>query len=148
MLGDRLLRLATARREPVGDRQQRDVDLDGIGRLQIAVQRAPRERHIMDEEAEPQVVARERGDVCLELLAATQSGQDLARQAGALAVVAEERRRAVFAAAERRGLGDVVQQRAEAQREAAVDLVAERLCQQRRDRDGLLGAEDSARIGL
>ena len=66
------------------------------------------------------------------------------------AVVAEERRRAVVAVAERGGLGDVVQQRAEAQREAAVDLVGERLGEQRRDGRGVgrPDAEHRGRVGL
>ena len=110
-------RLAPARRQPVGDRQQRDVDLDRLGGAQVAIQRAPRQRPLVDEEAEAQVVARERGDVRLQALAGAQAGEHVARELGAGAVVAEERRRAVVAVAERDGLGDVVQQRAEAQRE-------------------------------
>ena len=93
MLGDRLLRLAPARGQPVGDRKQRDVDLDGLGRAQVAIQGAPRQRPLVDEEAQAQVVARQRGDVGLELLARAQAGEDRARQVGARAVVADERRR-------------------------------------------------------
>jgi hypothetical protein len=102
----------------------------------------------VDEEAQAQVMARERGDVGLEPLARPQAREDVAREAGTRAVVAEERRRAVVAAAERRRLGGVVQQRAEAQREAAVHLVGEWLVEQRRDRAGVLVTEQRCRIGL
>ena len=78
--GDRLVRLAPARREAVGDRQQRDVDLDRRARHEVAVQRAPRQRPLVDEEAEAQVMAHERRDVRLQPLARAQPREDLARE--------------------------------------------------------------------
>ena len=71
--GDRLLGLAAPRGEPVGDGQQRDVDLDRLGRREVAVQR-PRasQRPAVHEEAEAQVVAGERRDVRAQALARLQ----------------------------------------------------------------------------
>jgi len=50
------LRALAACRQPVGHREQRDIDLDGLTCAQVLVDRAPRERlGSVDEEAEPKV---------------------------------------------------------------------------------------------
>ena len=95
------------------------------------------QRPLVDEVAQAQVMARQPGDVRPQPLAGAQPGEDLAGQLGALVGVAGEpvaalRQRTCVA-----GLADVVQQRAQAQRAAAVELVAQRLAQQRRDRAGV-----------
>ncbi len=87
---DRLVGLAPARRQAVGDRQQRDVDLDRLAGDEVAVDGAAVERPLVDEEAEAQVMARERRDVGAQALAGAQAREDLARHLGALAVVAGE----------------------------------------------------------
>ena len=46
--------------EPVGARQERHLDLHGRGALEVAVDRAPVERALVHEEAEHEVVARQR----------------------------------------------------------------------------------------
>ena len=56
---DRLVRAVAARRQAVGDRQQRDVDLDRRAGAQVGEHRAARERlGLVHEEAEAQVMAR------------------------------------------------------------------------------------------
>ena len=102
----------------------------------------------MDEEAEAQVVQAERGDVVGELLGRAQPAQDGAGQLGARAVVAGEAEAAVRPLAARPRLGGVVQQRGEAHRVAARELVGERLAQQRRDRSGVLAEPGRERVAL
>ena len=80
------------------------------------------------------MVLGERRDVRLQALAGAQPGQQLARDPRALAIVADERDVALGRVVARRGLAGVVQQRAEAQRAAARELVGERLGQERCDR--------------
>src|SRR5947209_5457761 len=64
---DRRLRALAARGQAVGHREQRDIDLDGLTRAQVLIDRAPRERlRSVDEEAEPQVMAHERRNVRLQ----------------------------------------------------------------------------------
>ena len=93
-------------------------------------------------------MAHERGDVGLEPLARAQPGEDVARELRARAVVTEEGRRAVVAVAEGRGLRGIVQQRAEAQGEAAVEVVGERLGEQPAHRVRVLGAEHGRGVRL
>ena len=86
--GDRGLGVLAARGEPVGDGEDGDVGGVGLGRAQVAPDRAARERALVDEEAEPQVVEGERRDVV---------ARAAARRAGAAA------RRARAARPRRRG---------------------------------------------
>jgi hypothetical protein len=97
-----------------------------------------RERlRLVYEEAEPQVVAHESGDVCAQALARAQPGEHLPRQLGAGAVVADEGDAAARLDRARRRLGGVVQQRAPAQCLAAAEPVGERLGEQRCQRIAL-----------
>ena len=73
--------------------------------------------------------------------------EDLRRQLGATNVVLEEGGAPLGADRVGERLGDVVQQRAEAQRLPAGELVGQRLVQHRRQRRGLL-TEDGRRIAL
>ena len=54
--GDRGLGVVAARRQAVGDAQQRDVDLHRLAGLQVAVDLPPVQRPLVHEEPEPQVV--------------------------------------------------------------------------------------------
>ena len=76
-----------ARGEAVGDRQQRDVDLDRRAGAQVARTRvrARQRLGLVHEEAEAQVVAHERRDVGAQPLARAQPAEHLARQLGARA---------------------------------------------------------------
>ena len=114
-------RAVAARRQPVGDRQQRDVDLDRRAGAQVGEHRPPRQRlRLVHEEAEPQVVAHQRRDVRAQPLAGAQPPEHLARQLRAAHVVADERHAPVARAnPARERLGGVVQQRPPAQRLAA-----------------------------
>ena len=103
----------------------------------------------MDEEAEPQVVQAQRGDVVGELRGGAQAAQHRARELGPLAVVAREAGdAAVGAHPPRPGLGGVVQQRGEAHRLPVRELVGERLAQQRADRLGVLAEPRAERVVL
>ena len=84
----------------------------------------------MHEEAEPQVVQRERGDVVGQPLRAAQPPQHVARELGALGVMADERHPPVGAPALGGGLGRVVQEGGEAHAAAAGQLVGQRLGEQ------------------
>ena len=130
---DRLLageRARAARREPVGDRQQGHVDADRLRRPQVLVDPARRQRRLVDQEAEAQVVQGQVLEVAGEGAARAQPGAERADDLGAVAVVAEEGDVAVPLGPRRR-LADVVQERAEAQRGGAAHLVGERLGEQR-----------------
>ena len=146
MRGDRGLGVAPARGEAVGDREDRDVGRVGVGRGQVAPDPAPRQRALVDEEAEPQVVERERGDVVGDALGGAQAAHDVAGELGALGVVADERHAAVGAEVARGGLGRVVEQRGEAHRVAAGEVVAERLGQQRAHGAGVLAERLRVRL--
>ena len=102
----------------------------------------------MDEEAEPQVVPAERGDVVGELLRRAQPAQHGAGDLRPLAVVAGEADAAAGPLGARPRLGGVVQQRGEAHRLAARELVGERLAQQRADRLGVLAEAGRDRVAL
>jgi hypothetical protein len=81
--------------------------------------------------AEAEVVAREEGDVGAELLGGLESRQRRAGAVGAeVGVPGEAEDGAVLVEGLRLGLGDVVEQGAEAQRRAAGDLVREGLRQE------------------
>ena len=80
---DRRLGVAPAGGEAVGDREDGDVGRVGLGRGQVAPDRAPRQRPLVDEEAEPQVVEGQRGDVVGDALGGAQAAQDVARELGA-----------------------------------------------------------------
>ncbi len=94
---------------------------------------AAAERPFVHEEPEPQVVQGERGDVRAQALARAQPREDLAAHARALAVVVGEADPALAEVGLRERLGDVVQQRAPAQRVAAREVVGERLGEHRGD---------------
>ena len=95
----------------------------------------------MHEEAEHEVVASEPADEAGEALAGAQPAAQLADHLLADGVVAHEGDAAAGEHVARGRLADVVQQRAEAQRLGAGELVAERLGQDPLDARGLLGAE-------
>src|SRR5680860_584209 len=129
---DRLLggeRPAATGGEPVGDGEQGDVGGDRLGRPQVLVDPAPRQRRLVDHEAEPQVLPGQRLQVAGQPAAGAQATADPADDLRADAVVADEGDVAVALALGRR-LADVVQEGAEAQRRAVADLVGERLVEQ------------------
>src|SRR5215217_9055984 len=78
------------RREPVGDGEQGDVDGVGIGRVEVLEDRAARERALVHEEAEPQVLQADALEVAPQPTRGPQTVGDLAHQPRAGAVVAEE----------------------------------------------------------
>ena len=110
--------------EPVRARQQRHLHLHRRGPLQVAVDAAAVERALVDEEAEHEVVAGHALEEAAEALARAQAAADVAHHLLAQPVVAHEGHAAVVAHVVRGGLADVVQERAEAQRLAARELVA------------------------
>ena len=115
-----------AGREPVGDRQHRHLELDRLARAHVAVHVPARQRPLVHEEAEPQVMLRQRGDVVGQRGARVQPPDHVARHAGADAVVAPEQHAALGVDRPRRRLAGVVQQRSEAQRLPARELVRQR----------------------
>ena len=131
---------AAAGGEAVGDGEQGHVGGDRLGRAQVLVDPARRQRRLVDEEAEPQVVQGEGLQVLGQLAAGPQAAAEPADDLGAVAVVADEGDVAVALAPGRR-LADVVQEGAEAQRRAAGHLVGERLGEQRRRLGGALAGE-------
>jgi hypothetical protein len=147
--GDRTLGLAASGGEAVGHREQRHVGGVGRGGGEVAPDRAARERPLVHQEAEVQVVAREVGHVARQPLGRAQAPQRVVGQLRALAVVADEGHAAVGAQPARLRLGGVVQERREAQPAAARELVGERLGEQRGHRGRLRPAEaDGGRVGL
>ena len=137
---------AAAGGEPVGDGEQGDVGGDRLGRPQVLVDAPRRQRRLVDEEAEPQVVQGQRLQVSRESLAGAQPPAEPADDLGPLAVVADEGDVAVALPARRR-LADVVQEGAEAQRRAAAHLVGERLGEQLPRLRGALAGEP-VEVGL
>ena len=121
---------AATGREAVGDGEQGDVGGDRLGRPQVLVDAARRQRHLVDEEAEAQVVQGQRPQVRGQRAAGAQPAAGGADHLGAGAVVADEGDVAAALAAGG-GLADVVEEGAEAQRGAAGHLVGERLVEQR-----------------
>ena len=106
----------------------------GSRRAHVAVHVPPRQRALVHEEAEPQVVLRERGEEvararCWRACAAR--GRELISRAHA--VVAPEEHPALVGDRARRRLAGVVQQRAEPQRLAARQLVGKRARELARD---------------
>src|SRR5438034_304401 len=73
VLRDGLVGLAPARGQPVGHAQQRDVGLDRLGLQQVAVELVAIERHLVDQKAQAEVMAREGGDVRAQPLAGAQA---------------------------------------------------------------------------
>src|SRR3954451_14045251 len=73
---DRLLRVLATRREAVGAAQDRHLDLDRRAGAQVAVDRGPVERPLVHEEAEHEVVARDRAEELAQPLARTQAPAD------------------------------------------------------------------------
>ena len=71
-------RAGAAGREAVGDGEQGDVDADRLGRPQVLVDAARRQRRLGDQEAEPQVVQRQPLQVLGEAAAGAQAAADLA----------------------------------------------------------------------
>jgi hypothetical protein len=102
----------------------------------------------VDEEAEHQVVAGDRAEERTQALAGAQAAADRVDHLDAELVVAHERDPAVGQHAARLRLGDVVQERDEAQRLPGVELVADRLAQLRVDLCAEVLAEDRRRVGL
>src|SRR5262249_21615688 len=90
MRGDRLVRVSATRGEAVGPGEDREVGAIRTSGLQVAPDRAAVERLLVDEEAEAQVVERERGDVVGQPLRGAQAAEDGAGEVGAGAVVPDE----------------------------------------------------------
>ena len=145
---DRLARRAlAARREAVGDRQQRDVDLDRRARAQVAVDasarasgcgsctRKPRRRWWR---ASAATCARSRS------LARSRPSTSRASSAPRASWPMNVTRPSAGRTARVERLGGVVQQRAQAQRLAARQLVGERLGEQRGDRAARCAARSRA----
>src|SRR5690348_14241320 len=65
-------RARAASRETVGDGKQGDIDADRFGGAEVGVDPARRQRHLRDQEAEPQVVLGQRLQVLGELAAGPQ----------------------------------------------------------------------------
>ncbi len=101
---------------------------------------ARRQRRLVDHEAEAQVVEGERPEVIGQSPAGPQARAERRDHLGADVVVADEGHVAV-ALPLRPRLADVVQERAEAERGAAAELVGERLLEQLPDLVGALAGE-------
>ena len=111
-------------------RQQRHLHLHRRRSLEVAVDGAPVERALVDQEAEHQVVAGRRAPRKRQRRSLVRSRrQMLAHHLLAEPVVAHERHATVLAHAVGGGLADVVEECAEAQRLPASQLVRERLVQ-------------------
>ena len=133
--------------EAVGDGEQGDVDGDRFGGPQVLVDAARRQRRVADHEAEPQVMEGQRLQVAGQLARGAQAAHDLADRPHPLDVVAFEADEAV-AFGPGRGLGDVVEEGAEAQGDGAVHLVGERLGEVGGGLVGALGADEARQVGL
>ena len=118
--------------EAVGDGQQGDVDADRLGRPQVLVDAARRQRRLGDQEAEPQVVQGQPLQVPGEAAAGAQAGADPADRSRRRRTSWPRKPTKPSRSAAGRRLADVVEEGAEAQRRAAAHLVGQRLGQQRR----------------
>ena len=131
------LGLAAPGGQPVGAGEQRHLHLHRLGALEVAVDLAAVERALVDEEAEHEVVA---GQGARRSAPGARSCAGAGRASRTIslaqAVVAHEGDAPVGADLARGGLADVVQQRAEAQRLAARELVGERLAEHARAAGG------------
>ena len=107
-----------------------DVGGDRLGQLQVVVEAPARERALVGHEPEVQVMEGERLEVAGERPARLQPRARPADERRALAVVADEGDEAALVLLAGRGLAGVVEDRAEAQRVAAGELVGERLGEQ------------------
>ena len=124
---DGALRVPAARGEPVGARQERHLDLDGRGAREVAVDRAAVERPLVHEEAEHQVMPGHGREEAAEPLARAQAPAHLTHHLLTQPVVPQEGHAPVIAHVVRGRLADVVEQRTEAERLAARELVRQRL---------------------
>src|SRR4051794_21702513 len=124
------VRVLAARREPVGARQHRDLDLYRLAAAQVAIHRGLVERALVHEEAQHEVVARDRAEELAQLLARPQPAAYARDHLLAHGVVADERDAAVRQHLARGRLRDVVGERAEAKRLGTRELVRERLVEQ------------------
>jgi hypothetical protein len=124
---DRPLGVLAAGGEAVGHREQRHLDLHRRGSLEVAVDGAPVERALVDEEAEHEVVAGHGLEEAAEALARAESAADRAHHLLAEPIVAHEGHAAVLAHVVGGGLSDVVEKSAETERLTARELVPERL---------------------
>ena len=123
------LGVAAARGEPVGDREAPSPRRERRGRLQVAPHHAAVERPLVHEEAEPQVVQAERARrgrrASRRRAAARRTARAISAPSAVVAGEADPRPSGRARAGLR--LGGVVQQRGEAHRPAARQLVRERL---------------------
>ncbi len=117
--------------EPVGRAEQGDVGGDGLGGAEVLIDGAARQRALIDQEAEAQVVQGQPLKVGAEGVACSKPAADPGDDLGSRAVVADEGDVAGPLASRRR-LAEVVEERAEAQRIGARELVGERLGQEGR----------------
>ena len=133
--------------EPVGDREHGDVDGVRLGGPQVVVHLAARERPLVNEEAEPQVVAGQARQVVGQAPARPQTRAEPADKARAGLVVADEQHPASLADRARLRLAEVVDQGGAAQRIAPGELVGERLGEQLANVGGR-GAHERLQIAL
>lgn len=140
MRGDRDLEALAAGREPVGTRQHGDLDLNGGAPLEVGVDRGCRQRPLAHE-AEHQMVAGERPHERAQALARAQAAEDLRHHFLAGEVVPDEGHLAVGPDATRVGLCHVVEERSQAQRLQASQLVRQRLLEERPQRWAELAEE-------
>ena len=146
------LGLAAARGEAVGDGQQRDVDLDRLGRREVAVERrGASSGRLVHEEAEAQVVAGERRDVRAQPLARRSRREDVARELRALRRRGRGSRRLAVVAHDRasRGLAASCSSAPQRRPVAAGQPVGERLGEQRaRSASACSAPSDGGRVAL
>ncbi len=133
--------------KPVRNREDGDVGGVGFGGKQVVVDAAPRQRLLVDQEAEPQVVDGQVHQVVGETAAGTQAEAELADEAGTGAIVADEQDPASLAHGACLRLAEVVEEGREAQRITPGELVGERLRQQRANVRGRR-AHEGLEVGL
>ena len=122
---DRRLRVSPPGGQAVRAGQERRLDLDGLRGGQVAVDRGARQRALVHQEAEPQVVAGDPAQVLAQRRARLEPAADRRDNLLADRVVADERHPPVGQLVARRGLADVVEERGKAQGLAAGQLVAQ-----------------------
>ena len=116
MASDRDLGVVPPGGQPIGHAEHGHLDRDRRAGPQVPVDGATVQRRLVNEEAEAQMLTRDRGDELGETLGRPQPAEDRACQLSPGRVVAHEGDPALGRDLPRLGLGDVVQHGAEAQR--------------------------------
>ena len=119
--------------QPVGGGEHSHLELHRLARTHVAVHVPAIQRALVHEEAEAQMMLRQRRGVVGQRGAAVQPPHDVARHAGADAVVTPEQHPALRGDGPRGRLAGVVQQRSQAQGLPARELVRQRTVQLRAD---------------